>query len=132
MIKKLWDELVILECLTSCTCSVAKEYVDVTNTNKLMQFLMRLDENFEQVRNQILLLDPFPFINKVYSMVLKFETQKVVSSFTENVGSVALLTKGQGPKNTKKKPDHKKEYYNHYNMDGHMKDNYFKLIGYPD
>lgn len=66
-------------------------------------------------------------------MILKFEAQKIVASnLAVNVGSMILLSKGQGPKNTQKKQDPKKGYCADCNIDGHIKDNCFKLIGYPD
>lgn len=56
---------------------------------------MGLDENFQQVINQILLLDLLLSVNKAYSMVLTFEVQKVVMcSFFENVGLIAFLSEG--------------------------------------
>ncbi|XP_058005416.1 uncharacterized protein LOC131181386 [Hevea brasiliensis] len=98
-LKKLWDELASIECLTACSCGVAKEIADITDRNKLMQFLMGLDESFEQARNQILLTDPLPSINKAYSMVIKFEAHKQIAfNFSELTGEVALFSKGQGIK----------------------------------
>ena len=58
-----------------------------------MQFLMGLNESFDGIRSQILLLDPFPSVNKVYSMVLRIEKQREVSDlFTENLENTALFT----------------------------------------
>lgn len=54
-----------------------------------MQFLICLTE--DQARNQILLLDPLPSINKTYSIILKVETQKqVVNSCLDRIEYVAL------------------------------------------
>ena len=41
-----------------------------------MQFLMGLNESFDSVRSQILLLDSSPYVNKVYSMVFIIEKQR--------------------------------------------------------
>ncbi|KAJ0101643.1 hypothetical protein Patl1_06341 [Pistacia atlantica] len=35
-----------------------------------MQFLMGLNDSFDHVRNQILVMDPLPIINKAHSMIL--------------------------------------------------------------
>ena len=57
-----------------------------------MQFLMGLNESFDGIQSQILLLDPLPSVNKVYSMVLRIEKQREVSDlFTENLENTALL-----------------------------------------
>ena len=63
-----------------------------TNRNRLMQFLMGLNERFDQVRNQILLLDSLPSVNKAYSMVLRVESQRMVSlTFADMAEGSAFL-----------------------------------------
>ena len=53
---------------------------------------MGLNESFDGIQSQILLLDPLPSVNKVYSMVLRIEKQREVSDlFTENLENIALL-----------------------------------------
>ncbi|KAJ8763304.1 hypothetical protein K2173_001442 [Erythroxylum novogranatense] len=42
-------------------------------STKLMQFLMGLNPTFDNVRSQILNLEPLPHIDKAYSMVLRVE-----------------------------------------------------------
>jgi len=44
-----------------------------------MHFLMHLNENYEAIRGQILLLDPLPTVNGAYSMVQRVETQRNVT-----------------------------------------------------
>ncbi|XP_058003648.1 uncharacterized protein LOC131180063 [Hevea brasiliensis] len=115
------------------SCGAAKELADIIDRNKLMQFLMGLDESFEQARNLIFLIDPLPSISKAYSTVIKFETHKqIASNFSELTGEVALFSKGQGIKKEQKKYDPKKGHCNYCNMDGHIRENCFKLVGYPD
>ncbi|XP_031260066.1 uncharacterized protein LOC116118244 [Pistacia vera] len=58
------------------SCAVAKLVADMTSSNRLMQFLMGLNENFDHIRNQILVMDPLPSVNKAYSMVLRVEKQR--------------------------------------------------------
>ena len=42
-------------------------------THRVMQFLMGLNEVFDHSKDQILLMDPLPSVNKAYSMILKVE-----------------------------------------------------------
>ncbi|KAL0428387.1 UNVERIFIED_CONTAM: hypothetical protein Slati_3013500 [Sesamum latifolium] len=42
---------------------------------------MDLDENYDHIRNQILLMEPLPSVNKPYSMVLRVEKQREESCF---------------------------------------------------
>jgi hypothetical protein len=44
------------------------------------QFLMGLNETFSHIRGQILLIDPLPPINKVFSMILQEERQRQIVS----------------------------------------------------
>ncbi|KAG8661060.1 hypothetical protein MANES_02G221321v8 [Manihot esculenta] len=117
-LKRLWDELRSIEVLPPCSCGASKAIDDMNNRNRLMQFLMELNENFDSVRNQILVLDPLPSMNRAYSMALKYESQKEIL-IKENLSK-------------QKKYDLKKGHCSHCNMDGHVRDTYFKLIGYPD
>ena len=77
-----------------CTCGNVKAVASILSNNQLMQFLMGLNESFDGIRSQILLLDPLPSVNKVYSMVLRIEKQREVSDlFTENLENTALFNR---------------------------------------
>jgi len=59
--------------------------MELTERQRLMHFLMHLNENYEAIRGQILLLDPLPSVNKAYSMVQRVETQRhVTGNLTAN------------------------------------------------
>ena len=47
-----------------------------------MQFLMHLNDEYEAIRGQILLLDPLPTVNKAYSMIQRVERQRHVTNTT--------------------------------------------------
>ena len=54
---------------------------------------MGLDESYAQIHGQILLMEPIPPINKVYSLVLQEEKQcQVASSNPLNPGSEVAFT----------------------------------------
>ncbi|GJU46666.1 putative reverse transcriptase domain, ribonuclease H-like domain, aspartic peptidase domain protein [Tanacetum coccineum] len=55
--------------LRECTCGVTEKFIEIDTTSKLMQFLMRLNDDFKAVRNQILSMDPLPNLNKAYYIV---------------------------------------------------------------
>ena len=42
-----------------------------------MQFIMGLNESFDSVRSQILMIDPLIYVNKVYSMLLRATPMRV-------------------------------------------------------
>ena len=78
-LKKLWDELSYLESLPPYTCGVARIFYDFVESHKIMQFFMGLNEEFDNSKDHILLLDPLPSLSKVCSMVLKVEKQRMAN-----------------------------------------------------
>ncbi|KAL2227425.1 UNVERIFIED_CONTAM: hypothetical protein Sindi_2101200 [Sesamum indicum] len=120
------------------------------NLTKLVQFFMGLDDSHNGIRNQILVMDPFPSINKAYSMVLRVERQRLVNMQTnDNNEGIALHTKwsdnrevlgqrsdiqstnrggykGRGP------TDKRSHICSNCGKSGHTEDTCFKIYGIPD
>ncbi|KAL0400307.1 UNVERIFIED_CONTAM: Retrovirus-related Pol polyprotein from transposon RE1 [Sesamum radiatum] len=145
--KQLWDELVCLRppamCTCGkCTCGSNRAKTDEIEQDLLIQFLTGLNESYEHIHSQILVLDPLPNVNKAYSMVLRVERQRQVNlGMVEAGDSSALLGKlydnryGSGPKNNlRRKGPFDKRFLNcdHCHRTGHTKENCFKLHGAPD
>nr|CAD1842112.1 unnamed protein product [Ananas comosus var. bracteatus] len=51
-LKPLWDELQLYEMVPSCTCGAAKAYGATRETEKVHQFLMGLNDNFNTIRSK--------------------------------------------------------------------------------
>ncbi|KAL0417015.1 UNVERIFIED_CONTAM: hypothetical protein Slati_3533400 [Sesamum latifolium] len=83
-LKRLWDELLCLRPMPQCECGTSKILADMNQSNQLMEFLMGLHDSFDHVRNQILLMEPLPSVNKAYSMALRVEKQREVNSEITN------------------------------------------------
>ncbi|KAL0413726.1 UNVERIFIED_CONTAM: Retrovirus-related Pol polyprotein from transposon RE1 [Sesamum radiatum] len=80
----LWDEFEYLMPTRICTCGLCacgstKLAVEDSNLIKLVRFLMGLNDSYDGIRNQILVMNPFPSINKAYAMVLRVERQRLVN-----------------------------------------------------
>ncbi|KAL4580943.1 hypothetical protein LXL04_017149 [Taraxacum kok-saghyz] len=126
--------------IPTCTCGSAKAVADLTSSTRLMQFLMGLNDTYENLKNQILVLDPLPSVHKAYSMALSVEKQKEVQiNFSTPTEVSTMFAKNTNEKKTfsyKPKPDFKskngEKYCNHYKINGHTRDVCFKLNGYPD
>jgi hypothetical protein len=60
---------------------------------------MGLNESYSHVRGKILLIDPLPSINKVFSLVIQEERQHMISSssLSFNQNTTALFTKTMSP-----------------------------------
>nr|DAD21654.1 TPA_asm: hypothetical protein HUJ06_023117 [Nelumbo nucifera] len=88
---------------------------------------MGLNDSFDNVRNQILVMDPLPSINKVYAMVMRVEKQRQVHiNFGESVESSVLLAKSAGQSaNTYNR------FCTYCNTPGHLVETCFKKNGYP-
>lgn len=80
-LKGLWDKLMnfkpqpVCKCDPACTCGVIKSLMDYHNQEQIIQFLSGLNDSYSATREQLLLLDPLPSLNKVYAMVLTQERQ---------------------------------------------------------
>ncbi|XP_028093464.1 uncharacterized protein LOC114293571 [Camellia sinensis] len=79
-LKGLWDEHYALCLIPACNCGTMKTVLEYQQSQKTMKFLIGLNESYVAIRGQILLMDPFPTINRAYSLVLQHERQCDVST----------------------------------------------------
>lgn len=143
-LKKCWDDLMFLNGFPSCTCGnldkcsckVLAKVMELENQDKLMQFLMNLNPNFDAVRSQILASDPLSSINRAYYLIMQFEKQRQIThQLPEPNAFVASSHEQKSGKNEKKearKPKLNDKKCCHYNMNGHIRDECFEIIGYTD
>ena len=101
--KQLWDQLLNFEPFPECSCGAMKILSASHDKAYVMRFLMGLNENYETSRSQILMLDLFPSMSKVYSLVLQEESHKnighgVVGSSQSN--AMAMFTNSKGNSNS--------------------------------
>ena len=82
-LKLLWDEYSSIVQLPTCECSMSKTYVDHMQNQKLLQFLMGLNETYLHARSQILMMNPLPSVNQAYSMLVTEESQRSLTSATQ-------------------------------------------------
>ena len=61
-----------------------KTIATLQQEERLMQFLMGLNDSFSAIRSQILLMDPLPAVNKAYSLVLQEENQRLMRTRYES------------------------------------------------
>ncbi|XP_019229239.1 PREDICTED: uncharacterized protein LOC109210292 [Nicotiana attenuata] len=110
----------------------SREFVQFMERQKLLQFLMGLNESYEQARSQLLMMIPVPSVNKAYSMLMKRESQRTMSNtFTTVDGGemAALMT------NRSRNQQRPKKNYNLQcdvcHMKGHTKETCYRVVGYP-
>lgn len=135
----LWDELSLLKTSRNCICVVAEDAKAELEEERMMQFLMGLNDVFEPIRQQILILNPLPSVSQAYSMVLQVEEQMQVSSqFSESIEQSALYTaqgRSVGKESFKRKLTKEEKLRlkcDHCGRTGHLKKDCFEIIGVPD
>lgn len=91
-LKGLWDEL--------ASYSEAS-YGAQQDQQKLMQFLMGLNESYSAIRGQILLMNPLPSIRQAYSSVSQEEKQRLLAArtTTDYSGSAAMAVRSHNRSN---------------------------------
>ncbi|XP_054797486.1 uncharacterized protein LOC129302589 [Prosopis cineraria] len=79
-LKILWDELTNLRPIKSCTCGSVDSARTYRDEDYVLRFLKGLNDQFTSVKSQIMLLDPLPSINRVFSLVLQQERELSLAS----------------------------------------------------
>jgi hypothetical protein len=136
VLKGLWDELINYQPLPPCSCGSVKILTDYREHEYISRFLMGLNESFSHIRGQILLLDPMPPINKVFSLVLQEERQRqivpLVSSLNHNTAAMMITTpqnQSSGSKTNFIRKDRPK--CTHCGVLGHTIDKCYRIHGFP-
>jgi len=76
----LWEELNShrpmprCTCPHPCKCAAVREARNYRLEDQVIQFLTSLNDQFNVVKTHVLMLDPLPSINKVYSLVIEEES----------------------------------------------------------
>ncbi|KAF7835230.1 uncharacterized protein G2W53_010089 [Senna tora] len=140
-LRKWWEQLSRLSPLPRCTCGncscgINKRLIDRDSSDKLIQFLMGLNQKFKPIRTQVLNLDPFPTVNRAFAMVTQDEMQMEVGDTTPTDPlemAAAMVKKDDDMKRARQKDDKKwDKICSHCQMKGHLKESCFKIVGYPE
>ncbi|XP_028795314.1 uncharacterized protein LOC114750846 [Neltuma alba] len=127
---KIWQQLDLFEVHPWKDMDDANYYRQLVERGRTYDFLLGLNDVFEEVRGRIMGLKPLPSLFEVFSMV-KFEESRrhlTQGSLTAAEGS-ALVTRGfQTSEGPEKKGN---KWCNHCNKRGHTRDECWKLHGKP-
>ena len=125
-LKGLWDELNSYSEPITCSCGASCKIVEKDQANKVMQFLMGLNDSYFAIRGQILLLQPLPSIGKIYAMILQEEKQRDLTIVKE-----VMMVEGAKPGNNSRDKLRNKLHCTHYDRNNHTVDRCFFLHGFP-
>ena len=128
--KALWDEMADYRPTAQCVCGGLRPVLEHLQSEQVMMFLMGLNEQFAQARGQILLMEPIPPINKVFSLIIQEERQRSIGSSSANTADAQLAFAAKAaPKSKGQKKD--RPICSHCGIPGHTVDKCFKIHGYP-
>jgi hypothetical protein len=142
ILKGLWDVLIHYKPLPPCTCGTMKVHNEYQQQEHVMHFLMGLNESYAHTRGQILMLNPLPPINTIFSLVIQEERQKEISTAIDssNHNSAALFTKSVAsdtsatPRNRPVKNNSFRKdrpVCSHCGVSGHTMEKCYRLHGFP-
>lgn len=94
----MWDEYETLIPLTGCNCDKYKDFLSHLRKKKLYQFLMDLNDSYNQAISQILFMIPLPIVNQAYAMLVSDENQKSMTAANFAIlGASPSLNSGNCP-----------------------------------
>ncbi|XP_073300553.1 uncharacterized protein [Primulina huaijiensis] len=126
-LKQLWDKYYALVILPSCECDDAKIYLEHEQQQRLLQFLMGLNDSYVNVMNQVLLMNPLPMVGQACSLLSREEYHRALSSVEAPIATLYTNQKKVG--NSVK--DRVNLFCDHCSWSGHTKEHCYKLVGYP-
>lgn len=93
-LKHLWDEYTSLVILPSWECATTRKYVEHDQQQRLLQFLMGLNNSYMHIQSQILIMTPLPTVAQAFSLISQEESHWLLSSM-EPTASVFYSKQGR-------------------------------------
>ncbi|XP_075087854.1 uncharacterized protein LOC142169833 [Nicotiana tabacum] len=140
-IKRLWDELDTLnthvKCSCDCNCGGKVKMAKSLQDEKLIKFLMGLNDTYASVKSSILMLSPLPTVGHAYSLLMQDEKQREVyvnSQFPRDSSSFMAANQnhtGQKFENFVFKGKKNNLVCSYYKKPRHSVDKCYMIIGFP-
>ncbi|KAL5758614.1 hypothetical protein ACOSP7_021225 [Xanthoceras sorbifolium] len=133
-LKGLWDELAFYQEPIACSCDMLKKIAIREENDKVMQFLMGLNEPYYQVRGAILMMNPLPDTRKTHGMILQHERQMEVAvrrkipSISHAMQTTCKITPVAANTSSSYRKDLRCTYCE---QEGHLVDRCYYLIEFP-
>ncbi|KAG2690053.1 hypothetical protein I3760_09G169300 [Carya illinoinensis] len=129
----IWEELHSyrpLPCCScgKCTCDALKNVGEVQQGDYVFKFLMGLNDSYDSVRGQIILLSPLPSLDKTFSLILQEERQRQARNIALPISEPSALLAYQSFPKKKEKSD---IVCHHCGKVGPTKDKCYRLVGFP-
>ncbi|KAI9186546.1 hypothetical protein LWI28_018400 [Acer negundo] len=85
------DELTSLSTVFACTYGHGHTVVTRVQEDRAMEFLQGLHDRFSAICSQILLMDPFSSVARIYSLIRQEEKQQEIHTLSNTVLEAAAL-----------------------------------------
>ncbi|KAB2634214.1 hypothetical protein D8674_041553 [Pyrus ussuriensis x Pyrus communis] len=139
--KALWDELASYHDPLACTCEGLKGLAEQEEKERVMQFLMGLNDSYSVVRGSILMMNPLPDTRRVHGLILQHERQMDVASRCE-LGTSSHAMQVQRPPALSSSNDRfpspaacsfsrKSLKCTYCDEDGHLVNRCYYILGFP-
>ncbi|KAK9664602.1 hypothetical protein RND81_14G055100 [Saponaria officinalis] len=101
-IKSIWDEIDSMgmnpSCSCVCSCGSKRKQVKYQEDQKIVQFLMGLNDSYTAMRGVILMQNPLPKLAIVYNTLVQEERQREIhTTFQFQTDSASLYAKNNRP-----------------------------------
>ncbi|KAL9231992.1 hypothetical protein vseg_007144 [Gypsophila vaccaria] len=95
-IKAIWDEIDAMgmnpTCTCTCSCGSKQKQIKYLEDQKIVQFLMGLNDSYTTIRGALLMQNPLPKLGIVYNTLIQEERQRDIHNVTQFQFDSASLT----------------------------------------
>lgn len=128
-LRDLWDEFDVLVPAPLCNCAEAKPYFEHLSQQRLLMFLMGLNESYSHVRSDILLKVVVPTVNQVYATVIQEESQRSLGVMDLHKEPLTMMVNRRQTFKGKKLWNTTCEHCGYKN---HLSKDCYRIVGYPN
>lgn len=140
-LKMLWDDIdslcMVPVCSCGCHCGAAQQTSIFYQNQRIIQFLMGLNDTYHVIRGSILMSNPLPSIGQVYNLLLQEEAQREIHSSNNFLADAAANSVSRSYPNqyrNKNSGDIRKSTLtcNYCKKPGHIMAKCYRLHGFPN
>ena len=147
-LRALWDESQMISSVpccscNNCTCELGKKITEHLEKERLYEFLMGLDNDFNVIKTQILAPTLVPTLGIAYHKVAEDKRHMMISNDSRTTTESAAFKAFQRRENSSGQPKEKdvvkqrkeskqNDQCTFCGRNGHKREGCFKLVGYPD
>lgn len=118
--------------IPECTCGVAHKIHELEQNQRLIKFLMGLNNEYTATRGSILMMKPLPTVAQAYTLLIQDEKQCELQSSSIFISESASMIAKNGSNFSKGNYDNKKNLVGtHCKKSGHSVNKCFRLISFP-